>query len=150
MKTLRAFLALAWFGAALIAATERNDIFTQWAYRYGVAASMGLAFVSGTLTLALGYRLATAEHRPQLIGLSALILVPLLGLLGSDGVRELWASQNDPEYYRMYGVGPVNKVALLAQATGILGGCLHYWRLLQRKPALSWIDADQPPVSPEV
>ncbi|MBX3169770.1 MAG: hypothetical protein KF760_20370 [Candidatus Eremiobacteraeota bacterium] len=136
-------MSLAWFGIAPLWATEGNDCFTRWAFHYGVILSMALAFFSGWLYHWVGYHLVSFQHRKNAAYLSALIFVPLLALLGSGGLSEIWASQADPDYYRRNGVGPVNIVALLAQSAGIFMSWFHYWRSRKRtEGALSWVDSE--------
>ena len=47
------------------------------------------------------------------------------------------------DYYRLNGVGPVNFVAYLAQAAGMLLGLSLDWRHAKRARALAWVDSPE-------
>ena len=104
---------------------------------------MGLALLSGWAAFWVGCRLVSNQHRQGAGFAVGLILVPLLVLLGSIGVSEMWSSQADPDYYRLNGVGPVNFVAYLAQAAGMLLGLSLDWRRAKRARALAWVDSPE-------
>jgi len=129
---LRVFLSLLWTVSILILAIEGNDCFTQWSYRFGVIVSMALAFLSGWLYFWVGYRLVAPERQKGAAFASAILVAPLLALLGSIGVSEMWAAEGDPTYYQRNGVGPVNMVAFLAQSGGMLMGWKVYYAGFKR------------------
>ena len=132
MRVLRIALSFAWTLSVLVLAIQANDYFIQWSYRFGVVVSMTLAFLSGWLYFWVGYRLVAPENQKGAACASAILIAPLLALLGAVGVSEVWSAQNDPSYYDRNGVGPVNMVAFLAQSGGMLVGWKVYWSGLQR------------------
>lgn len=109
-----------------------NDVFTSLAFRWGPHLSMGLALLSGLAWASIGYRLLARQHQKGAVVLSLTMVVPLLGLKGYGGLSELHRALTDPDYYSTRGVGPVDQIALLAQAGGVLIGGLMHWRGLHR------------------
>ncbi len=132
MDQLRVFLSLIWWYGGVVLSEIGNDVFIQLAYTLGPALSMAVAVFSGWLWARVGYGLLRAQQQKRAIGLSLLIIVPLLLLKGWDSVAELRASLSDPHYYELKGVGPVDQLALIAQAAGILLAAAGRWRGLQR------------------
>jgi hypothetical protein len=132
MESARVFVSLAWFLGGVVATEVGNDYFIQLAFRFGPVVSMGVALLSGLAWASIGYRLVSPRHQKGAVVLSLAVLVPLLGLKGYGGISEMQRALLDPDYYETRGVGPVDQIALLAQAGGVLMGGLIHWRSLHR------------------
>lgn len=136
MENARVFLGLVWFLAGAAATEIANDHFIVLAYRWGAIVSMGLAFLAGWFWASIGYRLLALKHQKAALGLSLAVLVPLLCLKGYPGIAAVRSAVSDPDSYSLHGVGPVDQVALLAQAGGILLAGLMHWRSLRQAKRL--------------
>lgn len=136
MDQIRVFLSLAWLMAGIVLTETRNDSFIAFAFRWGAVSSMGLALLSGLIWALVGYWLVSPKHRKGAVILSLALVVPLLSLKGYRGVAEMQMALTDPDYYATRGVGPVDQVALLGQAGGVLLAGLMQWRAIHRAKKL--------------
>ncbi len=125
MTTFRVILSAIWFFSVLIYSIEGNELFTHLAFRWGVIASLALAFASGWLFLWFGSLIVPGKSRLTAATFWVVLFGSLLTILGSLGLHEIWKNSADPEYYKVNGVGPVHMVAYLAQAAGMVVGLRH-------------------------
>lgn len=133
---LRVLLSLAWWFGGVIGSEVGNDIFTRLGFSLGPLIAVAAAVFSGWLWAQIGHTLAPASHRRGAIVLSMLFLVPLLAYKGAGSFQELRDSLTQPDYYQQKGIGPVDQIALIAQAGGILLAGLGRWRSLKRRSKL--------------